>query len=190
VWKNLSLEMAWKSTGGVPANKLPFADAANFTNEERIKAWSFCDYMLRRDPKMLRTMDEIALEMKERRARQPAEFESKFAEQHPGTTIPQLDKEWEDFWTEASPVLKAIQNNTPPVSAISKGVDKWLAALNEKRAEFKRTPVTWSANFSTRCKDHAEYLDQNKDQRGPAAEHTQKVDLGGSYSGSLFAQMA
>lgn len=190
IWKTLSLEMAWKITGGVPANKLPFCDASNFTNEERIKAWSFCDYMLRRDPQMLRTMDAIAKDMKERRAKQPAEFESKFAEQHPGVTIPQLDKEWEDFWTEASPVLKAIQNNTPPVSAISKGVDKWLAALNEKRAEFRRTPVTWSANFSTRCKAHAEYLKENKDERGPVAEHSQKVDLGGSYTNSLFAQMA
>ncbi|MFK7741154.1 MAG: hypothetical protein AB8H80_12620 [Planctomycetota bacterium] len=190
VWKTLSLEMAWKSTGGIPANSLPFCDASNFSNQERIKAWSFCDYMLRRDPEMLRTMDQIAQEMKKGRRKQPAEFEKSFAEKHSGVTIPQLDKEWEDFWTEASPVLKAIQNNTPPVSAISKGVDKWLLEFNARRAKFQRTPVTWSANFSTRCRDHAEYLKANKDQRGPAAEHTQSIDLGGSYVGSLFAQMA
>ena len=189
VWKTLSLEMAWKSTGGVPASRLPFCDAASFTNEERIKAWSFCDYMLRRDPEMLRTMDRIAQEMKQRGAKQPADFEAAFAEKH-DVTIAQLDKEWEDFWTEASPVLKAIQNNTPPLDAISRGVDKWLEAFNEARKEYDRTPVTWSANFSARCKDHAEYLKENKDQRGPALEHTQKVDLGGSYVGSLFAQMA
>ena len=190
VWRNLSLEMAWRSTGGVPANELPFVNAAEFTNEERIKAWSFCDYMMRRDPKMLLTMDRIAMEMKSKRQKQPAQFEQMFGEQHADVTIPQLDKEWEDFWTEASPVLKAIQNNTPPVNAISKGVDKWLTALNEARKQYDRTPVTWSANFSTRCKEHAEYLKNNKDQRGPAAEHTQKVDLNGSYTGSLFAQMA
>lgn len=190
VWKNLSLEMAWKSTGGVPANKLPFCDAAAFTNEERIKAWSFCDYMVRRDPTMLRTMDQIAQQMAARRAKQPAEFEQAFAEAHPDTTIPQLDKEWEDFWTGASPVLKAIQNNTPPLNAISKGVDKWLEAFNAARKSFGKTPVTWSANFSARCKDHAEYLKKNKDLRRPADLHTQQVDLGGSYVGSLFAQMA
>ncbi|MFT7536215.1 MAG: hypothetical protein ACI85K_002169 [Hyphomicrobiaceae bacterium] len=189
VWKNLSLEMAWKSTGGIPANKIPFCDASNFTNEERIKAWSFTDYMMRRDPEMLRTMDKIAQDMKQRRAKQPGEFEKSFNEEHKDVTIPQLDKEWEDFWTEASPVLKAIRNNTPPVSAISKGVDKWLIAFNEERKKFNRATVTWSANFSTRCKDHAEYLKANKSERGPAAEHTQKVDLGGSYSTSLFAQM-
>jgi len=190
VWKNLSLEMAWKSTGGVPANELPFADASNFTNEQRIKAWSFCDYMLRRDPQMLRTMDAIALEMKSQRMKQPMEFEKRFRDEHSEVSISQLDKEWEDFWTEASPVLKAIRNNTPPVSAISKGVDKWLAALNKGRKKQGRTPVTWSAMLSTRCKSHADYLKNNKDQRGPAAEHTQKVDLGGSYTDSLFAQMA
>ncbi|MFY9344985.1 MAG: CAP domain-containing protein [Planctomycetota bacterium] len=190
VWKNLSLEMAWKSTGGVPANHLPFCDAAAFTNEERIKAWSFCDYMMRRNPEMLRTMDQIAQELQKGGSKQPAEFEKRFAEKHTDTTIPQLDKEWEDFWTGASPVMKAIQNSTPPLAAISKGVDKWLEAFNAKRKELERTPVTWSAAYSTRCKDHAEYLKKNKDLKTPKDVHTQSVDLGGSYVGSLFAQMA
>ncbi|MFN6145233.1 MAG: CAP domain-containing protein [Planctomycetota bacterium] len=190
VWKNLSLELAWKSSGGIPANKLPFSDASNFSNEERIKAWSFCDYMMRRDPQMLRTMDGIALDLQKRRVKQPAEFEKAFAEAHKDVTVPQLDKEWEDFWTGASPVLKAIQNNTPPLSASSKGVDKWIAAFNEARKANGKTPVTWSANFSARCKEHAEYLKKNKDLRDPASMHTQTVDLGGTYVGSLFAQMA
>lgn len=190
VWKNLSLEMAWRSTGGVPANRLPFTEAASFTNEERIKAWSFCDYMMRRDPEMLRSMDQIAQELKRERNKQPAEFEKRFADKHPDVTIAQLDKEWEDFWTGATPVLKAIQNNTPPLAAISKGVDKWLEAFNAARKSHGKTPVTWSANFSARCKDHAEYLKKNKDLRSPADLHTQRVDLGGSYVGSLFAQMA
>lgn len=189
VWKNLSLEMAWKSTGGVPANELPFCDAATFTNEQRIKAWSFCDYMMRRDPEMLRTMDRIALEMKKSKSRQPLEFNQKF-EEACKVAVPTLDKEWEDFWTGASPVLKAIQNNSPPLGAISKGVDKWLEAFNQARAEFHATPVRWSANLSTRCRDHAEYLKNNKDLRSPADVHTEKVDLGGSYVGSMFAEMA
>lgn len=190
VWKTLSLEMAWKSTGGVPANELPFCDAAEFTNEQRIKAWSFSDYMMRRDPEMLRAMDEIAQEMKKQRVKQPAEFERLFQERYPDVTIAQLDKEWEDFWTGASPVLKAIQNNTPPVDAISKGADKWIVAFNEARKKHNATPVKWSANLSTRCKEHALYLKSNKDLRDPASMHTEQVDLGGSYNGSLFAEMA
>ncbi len=189
VWKNLSLELAWRSTGGIPANRLPFCEASNFSNEERIKAWSFCDYMMRRDPEMLRTMDAIAVDMQQKRQKQPADFDKQFEEQHK-LPVAQLDKEWEDFWTGASPVLKAIQNNTPPLAAISKGVDKWLEAYNAARKTFGKTPVTWSANFSSRCKEHAEYLKKNKDLRDPASMHTQSVDLGGSYVGSLFAQMA
>ncbi len=190
VWKTLSLEMAWKSTGGIPANQLPFCETADFTNEQRIKAWSFCDYMMRRDPEMLRTMDEIAVGLQKRGAKQPTEFEQLFHEKCPDVTIPQLDKEWEDFWTGASPVLKAIQNNTPPVNAISKGADKWVEAFNAARKEYGATPVKWSANLSTRCKEHAEYLKTNKDLRDPASMHTESVDLGGSYNGSLFAEMA
>ncbi|MCR9248441.1 MAG: CAP domain-containing protein [bacterium] len=190
VWKNLSLEMAWRSTGGIPANKLPFCDAAAFTNDERIKAWSFSDYMLRRDPEMLRAMDRIALQMKKKRSKQPAEFEELFNKKYPEVTIPQLDQEWEDFWTGASPVLKAIQNNTPPLDSISKGIDKYLVAFNNARKQYNATPVKWSANLSARCKEHATYLANNKDQRGPALEHTQSVELGGSYVGSMFAEMA
>lgn len=190
VWKNLSLEMAWRSTGGVPANQLPFCEAAAFTNDERIKAWSFSDYMMRRDPDMLQSMDRIALELKQQRSKQPMQFEEMFASKHAGVTIPQLDQEWEDFWTGASPVLKAIQNNTPPLDSISKGIDKYLTAYNAARAEFGATPVKWSANLSARCKDHAIYLDANKDQRGPALEHAQSVELGGTYIGSMFAEMA
>jgi uncharacterized protein YkwD len=190
VWKNLSLEMAWKSTGGVPANMLAFCDASNFPNEERIKAWSFTDYMMRRDPEMVRSMDEIAAQLKQQRIKQPAEFEKRFNEKHPEVTLPQLDKEWEDFWTGASPVMKAILNNTPPVNAISKGVDKWLEAFNAARKDHNATPVKWSANLSARCKEHAEYLKNNKDLRDPASMHTESVELGGSYNGSLFAQMA
>ncbi len=189
VWKNLSLEQAWSLTGGVLANRLAFCDAAAFPNEERIKAWSFCDYMMRRDPEMLRTMDQISLQLKSQHNKQPAEFEQRFEEKH-HVTIAELDKEWGDFWTGASPMLKSIQNNTPPLSAISKGVDKWLEAFNAARKALGKTPVTWSLNYSARCKDHAEYLKKNKDLRDPASMHTEQVELGGSYIGSLFAQMA
>jgi tetratricopeptide (TPR) repeat protein len=189
IWKNLSLEMAWKSTGGVPARDLPFCDTASFTNEQRIKAWSFCDYVMRRDPMLLRDFDVLAQQMKQERLKQPLEFEKRFDEAHE-VKVAQLDKEWEDFWTGASPVLKAIQNNTPPLQAISKGIDKWLEAFNAARKEHQATPALWSANLSTRCKEHAEYLKKNKDLRDVASVHTQSVELGGSYVGSMFAEMA
>lgn len=190
IWKTLNLEMAWKQTGGVPARELPFCKAATLTNEQRIKAWSFTDYMMRRDPELLRAMDALGREMIEKRLERPLDFEATFDEAHDDVTVAQLDKEWEDFWTGASPALKAIQNNTPPLAAVSKGVEVWLEAFNEARKPFTSTPVTWSSNLSTRCHDHAIYLLENKKERGPAAEHRQLVDLGGTHLGSMFAQMA
>ena len=189
IWKNLALEMAWKMTGGVPAVELPLCDAATFTNEQRIKAWSFCDYMVRRDPEMLRKLDQLGAEQAAKHKKQPLELAAQFSTDA-GVTVAQLDKEWEDFWTEATPVLQAIRNNTPPLKAISKNVEKWLVAFNEARVANNATPVTWSSQLSTRCYEHALYLKANKDERGPAAEHREVADLGGTHLGSMFAQMA
>lgn len=189
VWKTLALEMAWKMTGGVPAIDLPYVDAATFTNEQRIKAWSFCDYVTRRDPELLRVLDRLGAAAKQARQKRPLELAEKF-ESETGVTLAQLDKEWEDFWTEATPVLQAIRDNTPPLAAISRGVEKWLAAFNEVRKASGAAPVTWSSNLSTRCMEHAQYLKENRDERGPAAEHRELVELGGTHLGSMFAQMA
>lgn len=189
VWKTLALEMAWKLTGGVAAIDLAYCDAATFTNEQRIKAWSFCDYVMRRDPELLQKLDRIGVDAKRTRVRLPLEAAAKFTEDA-GVSLAQLDKEWEDFWTEATPVLQSIRANTPPLKAIGPNVEKWLAAFNEARVANKTTPVTWSSQNSTRCYEHATYLKTNKDQRGPAAEHRELVDKGGTHLGSMFAQMA
>lgn len=184
VWKDLALEQAWRLSGGVKASRLPLCDAATFTNEQRIKAWSFCDYVMRRDPKLLQDLDRL------RAKKNPWDIEEEFAKKH-DVTLPQLDKEWEDFWTGASPVMKAIKNNTPPLEAISKNVGKWLEVFNEVRKARGATPVTWSSNYSARCKEHVDYLLENKDQRGPDKVQQQDPALpGGSHLGNMFAQMA
>jgi hypothetical protein len=184
IWKDLALEQAWRLTGGIRASQLPLCDAATFTNEQRIKAWSFCDYVMRRDPKLLRDMDRL------RDKKNPWDIEEIFDKNH-DVTIAQLDKEWEDFWTGASPVMKAIKNNTPPLEAISKDATAWLKAFNEARKLQNATPVTWSSNYSARCKDHADYLKNNKTERGSAKEQQQDPMLeGGSHLGNMFAQMA
>jgi hypothetical protein len=184
-WKDLALESAWKLTGAIPAARLPLIDAAKFTDDARIKAWSFCDYVLRRDPEMLLTLDGLADQ------REPIAVDKKFTEEEEGVSIAQLEKEWKDFWTEATPVLKAIRNNTEPLSAVSKDVKTWLKALNEVRKANRATEVTWSSDYSGRCREHTEYLITNVDERGPAAEHTQKLELaGGTHLGAMFAEMA
>ena len=189
VWKNLALEMAWKLTGSVSALDLAYVRTASFTNEERIKAWSFCDYMVRRDPSMLLALDRLALDQQTKGIRIPLDLRKKFSETTE-TTLEALDKEWEDFWTEATPVLAAIRNNTPPLSAVSKGAERWLSSFNEARKAADAPPVNWSSDLSTRCLEHCNYLIENKSERGFEAEHMQKVELGGSHLGSMFAQSA
>jgi len=184
-WKDLALESAWKLTGQIPAARLPLIDAAKFTDDARIKAWSFCDYVMRRDPTMLLTLDSLADQ------REPIAVDKKFTELEEGVSIAQLEKEWKDFWTEATPVLKAIRNNTEPLAAVSKDVKKWLAAFNEVRKTYRQTEVTWSSDFSGRCREHVEYLKLNLEERGAGPEHTQKLELqGGSHLGAMFAEMA
>jgi len=184
-WKDLALESAWKLTGVVPAANLPLIKADRFTDDARIKSWSFIDYIVRRDPTLLLSLDSMADQG------HPIEVDKKFTEENDGLSVAQLEKEWKDFWTEATPVLKAIRNNTEPLSAVSKDVKKWLAAFNEIRKVYHGTEVTWSSDYSTRCAEHAKYLITNVEERGPVREQTQNIDLPeGTHLGALFAEMA
>ena len=183
-WKDLALEAAWKLAEGTPAAQLPIIQAAKFPDDARIKSWSFCDYVMRRDTTLLQDMDRL------RGVRNPIELEKRFTKAHDGLSIAQLEKEWKDFWTEASPVLRAIRNNTPPLASVSKDIKKWIKEFNKARKSLNSTQVTWSSAYSSRCKDHVEYLLANKDQREPDELQQQSIDLeGGSHLGSMFAQM-
>jgi hypothetical protein len=184
-WKELALESAWKITEGTAAARLPLITADKFPDDARIKSWSFCDYIVRRDPALLRSLDKL------KGASGVVEVEKKFTEANNGLSIAQLEKEWKDFWTEASPVLKAIKDNTEPLSSVSPDAKKWLEAFNKARKEQNATPVTWSSSYSGRCKDHVEYLKTNATERD--AGQLQREDpalAGGSHIGDMFAQMA
>ncbi|MEO6710492.1 MAG: CAP domain-containing protein, partial [Planctomycetota bacterium] len=184
-WRDLALESAWKISEGTPAARLPMITADKFPDDARIKSWSFCDYLVRRDPDLLKSLDKLNGEAS------PIDVEKKFAEANNGLSIAQLEKEWKDFWTEASPVLKAIKDNAEPLTAVSPDAKKWLEAFNKARLAQGATPVTWSANYSTRCHEHIEYLKANEVERGAAAEQKEDPALtGGSHLGDLFAQMA
>jgi hypothetical protein len=184
-WKDLAIESAWKLTEGTPAARLPLITADKFPDDARIKSWSFCDYIVRRDPDLLRSLDKL------KGSSTPVEVEKQFTEQNGGLSIAQLEKEWKDFWTEASPVLKAIRDNAEPLTAVSPDARKWLEAFNKARKELNATAVTWSANYSSRCKDHVEYLKANPTLRDPGALQRQDSALsGGSHLGDMFAQMA
>jgi len=186
-WKDLALEQAWQLSEGTPAAKLPLITADKFPDDARIKSWSFCDYLVRRAPSLLLDLNRMQDQ------RHPITVEEKFTEQHDGLSIAQLEKEWKDFWTGASPVMKAIQAKTPPLSSVSKDVKKWLEAFNKARQDVidGTPPVSWSDAYSGRCREHVEYLLLNEEERGPGREQMQNIELeGGSHLGDMFAQMA
>jgi hypothetical protein len=164
---------------------LPLITADKFPDDARIKSWSFCDYLVRRGPGLLRSLDTFKGEGT------PVEVEKKFTAANAGLSIAQLEKEWKDYWTEASPVLKAIRDNAEPLTAVSPDAKKWLEAFNKARKDQNATPVTWSASYSTRCHEHVEYLKANATERGAVAEQREDPALtGGSHIGDMFAQMA
>lgn len=184
-WKDLVLETAWNLTQSTPAAQLPLITADKFPDDARIKSWSFCDYVVRRDPTLLLDLDRLNGEG------HTIEVEKKFTEEHDGLSIAQLEKEWKDFWTGASPVMKHILNNTEPMTSVSPGVKTWLKGFNEARKIRSSTEVTWSSNYSARCNDHAKYLALHEDLRGPAAEQSEDINLeGSSHLGDIFAEMA
>src|SRR5690606_30960365 len=178
VWTDLAIEFAWEGTD-TPAARLPLITAAQFTSEERIKSWSFCDYLLRRDPKLLRVLDRTSTKSN------PNQVAAAFAETSGGVTLDALDEDWRRFWTDDTPILRAIRGKETPLEAVSKAAPAFLAAFNELRSGLRAGPVAWSASASADCKQHAEYLIANKRARGPIAEHSQDPELkGGTLGGA------
>jgi tetratricopeptide (TPR) repeat protein len=183
-WRELALELAW-SMGGTSAARLPLLQAAKFPTDGRVKAWSFCDYLVRRDPVLLKMLDRTTA-----KARTEGEVAAEFLRL---AKLPLADVEdgWRRFWTEDTPLKRAILDRLTPLESTSKDAAAWLEAFNIARKRFGAEPVGWSSTYSTDCRQHADYLKANKDQRGPAAEHTQIVGKpGASNSGRTFAQLA
>ena len=184
VWTDLAIESAWAGSD-TPAAELPLITAARFTSEQRIKSWSFCDYLLRRDPQLLRILDRTSSKSN------PNQVAEAFADQAGGLTLVQLDEAWRRFWTDDTPILRAIRGKETPLEAVSKAAPQFLAEFNELRGRLQAGPVTWSAGASVECRQHAEYLLANRKARGPAEEHRQDPQLdGATLAGSNFATLA
>ncbi|MCB9870364.1 MAG: hypothetical protein H6836_09700 [Planctomycetes bacterium] len=186
-WVELAIETAFNPRG-TKAARLPLIKAAEFPTDGRIKAWSFCDYLLRRNPTFITALDRT------RGSHNEGEVAKKFLEAT-GVSIDTLEKEWRDFWTGASPVLRALRQKAPALHAVSSGAAAWIAELSKVRAQYA-TPgsdskVVWHAGYSERCRQHAEYLQRNSKARGPLEEHLQREGQpGATRAGSLFANAA
>ncbi len=183
IWQELALRIAWEETD-TPCAKLPLVTAADFSSVDRIKAWGICDYLLRRDPELLWKLDRTKVEG----AGSQNQVREKFSEKTEGKlTCDGLDDAWRRFWTEDSPILRAVMGKETPLESVSKDAPKFLVAFNEVRKLFDLSGVHWSAEYSGACKQHADYLAENKRARGPVDEHTQDPSDGGTNNGRTFA---
>jgi hypothetical protein len=183
-WRELAVEIAW-AQGTTPAARLPLLKAAEFPTDGRIKAWSFCDYLLRRDPGLLKHLDASGSG-----ARTQNVVIEAFQERS-GQALPLVDAGWRRFWTEDSAVKRAVLQKLTPLEAVSKEAPVWLEQFNRMRGVLGAPPVGWSSQLSTDCKQHADYLKLNKDAKGPEQEHTQLPGKPGySNSGRGFAAQA
>ncbi|MFY9344209.1 MAG: CAP domain-containing protein [Planctomycetota bacterium] len=185
-WRELAIEQAWQK-GGLAAARLPLLKGADLTTDARIKAWSFCDYLLRRDPALLRQLARTP-----QKARTENEVLGAFQE-FAGQSLYHVEDRWRRFWTEDSPLRRAVLQKTTPLDAASKEAPVWLDLFNKLRVQFLGADKTvgWSAQLSIPCKEHADYLRANKDQRGPDKEHVQQPGKPGfSNAGRTFAPAA
>ncbi|MBK8100986.1 MAG: hypothetical protein IPK26_28215 [Planctomycetes bacterium] len=183
-WRELAVELAFQKDG-TKAARLPLLKAASFPNDARIKSWSFCDYLLRRDPMLLKALDRTAA-----KSRNDGDVEAEFAT-ITKLTLAEVEDGWRRFWTEDTPLRRAIVNKASPMEAASKEAPNWLDEFNRARKALGGEEVGWSSSFSTDCKMHVDYLKANKDQRGPVAEHTQVAGKTGfTNAGKTFAETA
>jgi uncharacterized protein YkwD len=184
VWQELAVELAWQRTGTPPA-QLPLLKAASFPNDGRILAWSFCDYLLRLDPTLLRALDATSA-----KARNEGDVKAAF-QQATGRSLQELEDGWRHYWTDESPLRRAITQKATPLEAASKDAPRWLEEFNKLRALVKAPELGWSASLSTACRQHVEYLKTNKGERGPEHEHVQEPGKPGyTNSGRTFAPQA
>lgn len=184
VWGELAVESAWQRTD-VPAARLPTISAASFSDEARIKAWAFSDYLLRRDPNLLRMLDKA----RGASSSNESEIAALFA-QETGLQLSGVDDDWRRFWTEDSPVLRAVRGDKTPLESVAKAAPDVLEEFNRARQLQQRGLVTWSADYSEACQQHAEYLKANKSERG-GKENTQDPSKKGySNAGRTFAPRA
>ncbi|GAB4163633.1 MAG: hypothetical protein Fur0037_29190 [Planctomycetota bacterium] len=184
-WKRLATELAFLD-GGAPAARLPLLKAAKFSAEARIKAWSFYDYLLRRDPRLFLRLDQSSA-----KARHEGDVAEEFRRLTGGADLAAIERDWRRYWTTDSPARRAIEGGATPLESSSKDGPKWLAAFSELRTSLGLPAVGWSSDLSALCKGHASYLAANRSERGPEAEATERPGKSGfSQAGRSFAATA
>ncbi len=146
-WNEMAEEVAWEQ-GATPANRLPFLTANKMTNEDRIKAWSFCLYFFRRNPGFLQALDST----KAKGAHGPAHVDEKF-EEAAHVPLGQVEKEWREFLTEPDRLLRFCKKDWGGDTPLSPAWKKLMIELNKERIRKGQAFFGWRNEFSENLRD-------------------------------------
>lgn len=102
-WRKIAAESAW-AKNDTPTARLVLLKGDKLTNEERVKAWSMCDWLLRTDPTLLLHLAASKTDA----TRDPDAVAASFAKLA-GTSTQELDERWRTYWGTGDEVRKAMK---------------------------------------------------------------------------------
>lgn len=137
VWREIAAETAW-SKADTPSAQLALLQAARFTNQERVKAWSMVDYLIRRQPDLVLALDRSRTD----RARTQPEVEAEF-QRLTQLSLPDLDAEWCDFWAKDKPLRDAIDAEPLGKKDDLAAAQALGTAIDDARTAADVGPVGW-----------------------------------------------
>ena len=108
-WRVIAAESAW-AKNDTPTPRLVLLQGSKLTNEERVKAWSMCDYLARTQPGLL--FDLAASKTAD--VRDPDAVTAAF-EKRTGKKLAAIDDQWRNYWGTGHALRKAMAQ--PPSGA-------------------------------------------------------------------------
>ena len=101
-WMEIAAKSAW-SKSDTRTSELVLISAARFSTEQRVKAWSICDYFFHYQPELVWQLDQCKTE----EIRTPPDVEREF-ERRTGIPLPKIDHEWRTFWSRQAKLREAM----------------------------------------------------------------------------------
>jgi hypothetical protein len=142
VWMQIAQESAWAKSD-TRTSELVLISAANFSVEQRVKAWAICHYLIHWRPELLRQLDDSQSPT----IKTAVAVENEFL-RRTGVPLPRLDDDWRTYWARGDQLRQAMARDPMPNEKAKdrKSVERARAvidAVNAARAAARVGPVGW-----------------------------------------------
>ncbi|MCC7398774.1 MAG: hypothetical protein IT455_17025 [Planctomycetes bacterium] len=111
VWMQIAEESAWAKSD-TRTSELVLLSAARFSNEQRVKAWAMCHYLLHVEAALIWQLDQS----QSPQIHTPPEVENEF-QRRTGASLPKLDADWREHWARGAELRKAMLAEAIPAKA-------------------------------------------------------------------------